>query len=182
MARRGAAASRSAYVRTTRPEAAAAARLGAGLRRRKHAELLGLLRPCFARVEPWLQAGNYAALLMCQIPRRNGWTIVEYAGDRTADNTQGLLWTAPGFVEARFSLLADLVVFLSAIFGPFPPAGIDAPDRSGCQSRPQGGLDSGKGRCGLGRAGRLMAFVPPPICARIRQAGSSPASQAAGVY
>ena len=24
--------------------------------RRKRAELLGLLRPCFARVEPWLQA------------------------------------------------------------------------------------------------------------------------------
>jgi hypothetical protein len=27
----------------------------------------------FVRVEPWLQAGKYAAALMSQIPRRNGW-------------------------------------------------------------------------------------------------------------
>jgi SRSO17 transposase len=59
--------------------------------RRKRAELLELLRPCFARVEPWLQAGKYAAALMSQIPRRNGWTIAEHAGDRTPDKTQRLL-------------------------------------------------------------------------------------------
>jgi SRSO17 transposase len=50
-----------------------------------------LLRPCFARVEPWLQAGKYAAALMSQIPRRNGWTIAEHAGDRAPDKTQRLL-------------------------------------------------------------------------------------------
>jgi hypothetical protein len=68
-------------VRTTGSEAAAVARIGAGLGRRKRAELLELLRPCFVRVEPWLQAGKYAAVLMSQIPRRNGWTIAEHAGD-----------------------------------------------------------------------------------------------------
>jgi SRSO17 transposase len=78
-------------VRTTKPEAAAAARIGAGLGRQKRAELLGLLRPCFARVEPWLQGGKYAAALMSQIPKRNGWTIAEHAGDRTPDKTQRLL-------------------------------------------------------------------------------------------
>jgi SRSO17 transposase len=80
-----------ACVKTTKPEAAAAARIGAGLGRRMRAELLELLRPCFARVEPWLQAGKYAAVLMSQIPRRNGWTIAEQAGDRTPDKTQRLL-------------------------------------------------------------------------------------------
>jgi SRSO17 transposase len=80
-----------AFVKTTGPEAAAAARIGAGLGRRKRAELLELLRPCFARVEPWLQAGKYAAALMGQIPRRNGWTIAEHVGDRTPDKTQRLL-------------------------------------------------------------------------------------------
>jgi SRSO17 transposase len=50
-----------------------------------------LLRPCFARVEPWLQAGKYAAALMSQIPRRNGWTIAEHAGDRAPDKAQRLL-------------------------------------------------------------------------------------------
>jgi SRSO17 transposase len=78
-------------VRTTKPEAAAAARIGVGLGRRKRVELLELLRPCFARVEPWLQAGKYAAALMSQIPRCNGWTIAEHAGDRAPDKTQRLL-------------------------------------------------------------------------------------------
>ncbi len=43
------------------------------------------------RVEPWLQAGKYAAALMSQIPKRNGWTIAEQVGDRTPDKTQRLL-------------------------------------------------------------------------------------------
>jgi SRSO17 transposase len=79
------------FVRTTRSKAAAAARIGGALARRKRAELLGLLRPCFARTEPWLQAGKYAAALMSQIPRRNGWTIAARAGDRAPDKTQRLL-------------------------------------------------------------------------------------------
>ena len=78
-------------VKTTKPEAAAAVRIGAGLARRKRAELMGLLRPCFARVEPWLQAGKYAAALMSQIPRRNGWTLAEQAGDLAPDRMQWLL-------------------------------------------------------------------------------------------
>jgi SRSO17 transposase len=43
------------------------------------------------RTGPWLQAGKYAAALMSQIPRRNGWTIAEHAGDRTPGKTQRLL-------------------------------------------------------------------------------------------
>jgi SRSO17 transposase len=78
-------------VKTTESKAAAAARIGVGLGRRKRAELLELLRPCFARVEPWLQAGKYAAALMSDLPRRNGWTLAERAGDRTPDRMQRLL-------------------------------------------------------------------------------------------
>ncbi|MFY9773650.1 MAG: IS701 family transposase [Trebonia sp.] len=59
--------------------------------RRKRAELLELLRPCFTRTEPWLQAGKYAAAVMCDLRRRNGWTIAERSGDRTPDRTQRLL-------------------------------------------------------------------------------------------
>ena len=80
-----------AFVKTTEPKAAAAARIGAALGRRKRGELLELLRPCFARTEPWLQAGKYAAAVMSELPRRNGWTIAEHAGDRTPDRTQRLL-------------------------------------------------------------------------------------------
>jgi SRSO17 transposase len=80
-----------ACVTTTKPKATAAARIGAGLAGRKRAELLGRLRWCFARAEPWLQAGKYVGALVSGLPRRNGWTIAEHAGDRTPDRTQRLL-------------------------------------------------------------------------------------------
>jgi len=78
-------------VKTTKPKAAAAARIGAALAHRKRVDLLDLLRPCFARTEPWLQAGKYVMAVMSQIPRRNGWTIAAQAGDRAPDKTQRLL-------------------------------------------------------------------------------------------
>ena len=78
-------------VTRTESKAAAAARIGAGLALRKRAELLGLLRPCFVRAEPWLQAGKYVSALVSELPKRNGWTIAEHAGDRTPDRTQRLL-------------------------------------------------------------------------------------------
>jgi SRSO17 transposase len=78
-------------VTTTKPKAAAAARIGAALAARKRGELLGLLRPCFARVEPWLQAGKYVSALAGGLTRRNGWTIAQQAGDRTPQRTQRLL-------------------------------------------------------------------------------------------
>jgi hypothetical protein len=59
-------------VKTTKPNAAAAARIGTALARRKRVELLALLRPRFARTGPWLQAGKYAAAVMSQIPKPNG--------------------------------------------------------------------------------------------------------------
>ena len=78
-------------MRTTESKAAAAARIGTALARRKRAELLERLRPCFARTEPWLQAGKYAAAVMSDLRRRNGWRIAERSGDRTPDRTQRLL-------------------------------------------------------------------------------------------
>ncbi|HXZ71148.1 MAG TPA: IS701 family transposase [Streptosporangiaceae bacterium] len=76
---------------STRTEAAAAVRIGAGLALRKRAELLALLQPCFARTEPWLQAGKYVSALVSELPRVNGWSIARHAGDRTPDGAQRLL-------------------------------------------------------------------------------------------
>jgi len=42
-------------------------------------------------VEPWLQAGKYVSALVSDLPRRNGWTIAQQAGDRTPLRTQRLL-------------------------------------------------------------------------------------------
>jgi hypothetical protein len=76
---------------TANPKAAAVARVGAALAARKRGELLALLRPCFARVEPWLQAGKYVGALVGDLPKRNGWVIAQQAGDRGPLRTQRLL-------------------------------------------------------------------------------------------
>jgi hypothetical protein len=78
-------------VRTTESKAAAAVRISARLGQQKRAELLGLMRPSFARVEPWLQAGKYVGAVMSSLPKRNGWTVAQHVGDRTPDRTQRLL-------------------------------------------------------------------------------------------
>jgi SRSO17 transposase len=80
-----------AFVKTTKSKAAAAASIGAGLAGQKRVELLTALRSCFVRAEPWLQAGKYVGALVSGLPRRNGWTIAEHAGDRSPDRTQRLL-------------------------------------------------------------------------------------------
>ena len=76
---------------TTTPKAAAVAKIGAALAARKRGELLRLGRPCVGRPEPWLQAGKYLGALASDLPRRNGWTIAQRAGDRAPLRTQRLL-------------------------------------------------------------------------------------------
>jgi SRSO17 transposase len=53
--------------------------------------MLRLLRPCFARIEPFVQAGKYVRAVMSEMPKRNGWTVAEHVRDRTPDKTQRLL-------------------------------------------------------------------------------------------
>ena len=49
------------------------------------------LRWCFRRVEPFEEAGKYMTVLISDLPRRNGRTIAEHAGDLCPDPTQRLL-------------------------------------------------------------------------------------------
>ena len=95
---------------TTKSRAAAAARIGAGLGQQKRAELLGLLRGCFSRVEPWLQAGKYVAAVASGGAKRNGWTIAEYVGDRSPQRTQRLLNRAAWDAFAAMSVVRQFVV------------------------------------------------------------------------
>jgi SRSO17 transposase len=92
-------------VTSTRSEAAAVARIGAALALRERAELLGLLRPCFARTGPWLQAAKYVSALAGELPRVNGWSIARHAGDRTPDKTQRLLNHAAWDTSAAMSVV-----------------------------------------------------------------------------
>jgi SRSO17 transposase len=49
------------------------------------------VRGCFPRTQTWLQAGKYVSALVSELPRRNGWTAAELAGDRRPDRMQRLL-------------------------------------------------------------------------------------------
>jgi SRSO17 transposase len=90
-------------VRTNEPEAAAAARIGARRALRERSALLWALRPCFARVQTWLQAGKYLNALASDLPSRNGWSIGEQCGDRSPGRTQRLLSRASWDEDAAMS-------------------------------------------------------------------------------
>ena len=108
----------------TKPEAAAAVSIGAGLALRKRIELLGLLRPCFARTEPWLQAGKYVSALASELPRVNGWSVARHGRDRTPDRTQRLLNHASWDTSAAMSVVRQ-----------FAASGLDAAARRGRRGR-----------------------------------------------
>ena len=95
---------------STRTEAVAAVRIGAGLALWKRDELLGLLRLCFARTQPWLQAGKYVSALVSELPRVNGWSIARRGGDRTPDRTQRLLNHASWDTAAAMSVVRRFAV------------------------------------------------------------------------
>src|SRR5262245_34724668 len=63
----------------------------AGHAEQKLAELVGRFGLHFARPESLRQAGKYVRGLMSDLPRKNCWTLAEYAGDRTPDRMQRLL-------------------------------------------------------------------------------------------
>src|SRR5260221_10923788 len=135
------------FVRTTGSKAGAAVRIGAGLGQQKRAELVGLLRVCFARVEPWLQAGKYVGAVVSGLPKRNGWTIAEQAGDRTPDKTQRLLSRACWDTFAAMGVVRRFAV----------AGGGEGPGRAGPGRGPGGG---GRGESGAGEEGGGAARGP----------------------
>jgi SRSO17 transposase len=64
---------------------------------------MGMLRSCFARTQTWLQAGKYVSALVSELPSRNGWSVAEYAGDRSPDRSQRLLSRASWDERAAMS-------------------------------------------------------------------------------
>jgi SRSO17 transposase len=62
------------------------------------------------RVEPWLQAGKYVAAVMSDLPRRNGWTLAERAGDATPDRMQRLLNRAAWDTSAAMGVVRRFAV------------------------------------------------------------------------
>ena len=118
-----------------------------------------LMRPAFTRTEAWLQAVRYTAAVMSDLPRRNGWTIAKFAGDRTPDRTQRLLNRASW----------DEVAAMSAVRR-FAVAGLDEAARQ--SGRKRGLAVGGRPRCRLGDHAPAPADAPAPAGSQRRSAGA----------
>jgi SRSO17 transposase len=84
--------------------------VGAGRVKEKVDALVGRLGTYFARVEPLQQVGKYLCGLLSDLPRKNCWTLAEYAGDRTPDRMQRLLERASWDTFAVMGVVRDFVV------------------------------------------------------------------------
>jgi Transposase zinc-ribbon domain len=64
----------------------------ADLARVNRADLLQRIGDTFVRRETRLQAGKYVDGLLSDLPRKNGWTLAEHAGDRSPSTDEFLSW------------------------------------------------------------------------------------------
>lgn len=122
------------------------------------AELHARLRPCFARAEPFEQAGKYVAGLASDVPRKNGWTLAEHAGDATPDRMQRLLNHAVWDDDAAMGVVRR---FVTEHLGGQPFA-VAALDESGQEK--QGQATAGVQRQYMGCAGRIANGVNTVYC------------------
>src|SRR5947207_1646002 len=81
----------------------------AGRAEQKLGALLGRFGRYFARVEPLRQVGKYVRGLMSDLPRKNCWTLAEYAGDTSPDRMQRLLERASWDTMAAMGTVCDFV-------------------------------------------------------------------------
>lgn len=122
------------------------------------ADLHERLRPCFARVQPFNQARKYLSGLMSDLPRKNGWTLAEHAGDLSANKTQRLLNHAVWDQDAAMGIVRGFV----AEHLRDQPLVVAALDESGQQK--QGQSTAGVKRQYMGCAGRIANGVNTVYC------------------
>jgi hypothetical protein len=122
-------------------------------------------------VEPWLQAGKYIGAVACDLPRRNGWTIAQRAGDRSPQRTQRLLNRA----------CWDAFAAMGAV-GAFAVAGLEEAARRGGRRRglrvgaidetsqaKQGSMTAGVKRHYLGCAGKVANGITTVHLSYVRE-------------
>ncbi len=127
-----------------------------------------VLAPAFGRREPRLRAGSYVLGLASGLERKNGWTLAEYAGDRTPDGMQRLLnaavWDADKVRDA-------LSRYVAARLG--DPSGVLIADETGFEKT--GRHSAGVQRQYTGTAGKItncqvgvfLAYAVPAKGSRI---------------
>ncbi len=116
------------------------------------------LRPCFARMKPFTQARKYMTGLMSDLPRKNGWSIAEHAGDLSPDPTQRLLNHAVWDHDQAVGLIRGFVAEQLRD----QPLVVAALDESGHEKA--GEATAGVKRQYMGCAGRIANGVNTVYC------------------
>jgi len=107
-----------------------------------------VVAPVFARREPRLRARAYLLGLVSGLERKNGWTLAEYAGDRTPDGMQRLLNAARWDQDAARDALGR---YVAAHLG--DPGGVLVADETGFEK--SGACSAGVQRQYTGTAGKI---------------------------
>ena len=125
------------------------------------------VRGCFARVEPWIQAGKYIRACLSELPKRNGWSIAEWVGDARPDKTQRLLnhasWDTAGVMSATRRFLVAGLDWVAGRRG----LRIAALDETGQQKT--GTATAGVKRQYMGCAGRVANGINTVHLSYVRQ-------------
>lgn len=120
-------------------------------------ELLGRLGRVFARREPRLQAGKYVEGLLSEVPRKNGWSLAQQAGDRSPDKMQRLLGHAVWDEHDAMGIVGDFVVEHLA-----DPDAVAVLDETGQEKK--GACTAGVARQYVGCAGQVANAVNIVYC------------------
>jgi len=134
----------------------------AGLAAQRCGELMGRMAPVFARREPRLQAGKYVQGLMEDLPRKNGWTLAEAAGDATPDRMQRLLNHASWNVHTAMGVVRDFVVEHLADPDAGPGMAVAVLDETGQEKK--GEHTAGVKRQYVGCAGQVANAINVVYC------------------
>lgn len=128
-------------------------------------ELLDRIGQVFARREPRLQARKYVTGLMSDLPRKNGWTLAEAAGDRSPDKMQRLLNHASWQAHDALGIVRDFVVEHLAVPDGAGPHGVSAVavlDETGQEKK--GDHTAGVKRQYVGCAGQVANAINVVYC------------------
>jgi len=146
-------------------EAAAAAIIVGQRAAANLAELHGRLKPCFARAQPFGQTEKYLSGLMSDLPRKNGRTLAEHAGDLSPNKTQRLLNRAVWDQDTAMGVVRGFVA--EHLAG--QPLRVAALDESGQEKAGQ--ATAGVKRQYMGCAGRIANGVNTVYCSYAAQGG-----------
>ena len=134
------------------------------------------------RTQTWQQAGKYVSALVSDLPRRNGWTMAEQAGDLSPDRMQRLLnrasWDAMAAMgEVRRFAAAGLAA--AARRGRRGGLVIAAIDETG-QAK-SGSATAGVKRHYMGCAGRVANGISTVHVSLVRETDRARAGRGAAV-